>query len=287
MSKHCYCIHHPGPSSTGLHIAGHGSTLNDANGMYNTTTMTTTTTTTPVRRSKLHLPKPKPHTLARTDLTRARTQHHQPSDLVKSHSASNSPYPRKVILEDHNPASLANSIDKDNLERSIAAMLRSADTSMEASSLQFSSEARPFWSISASCNQLGLGLGSSSGNSAISLLKQLSDIVCQYYDDPPEFNIDGSRPFSALNVHTESSGEYLSESSEEKVRYTTHLSPMTVNLMKVSGRLGALQCEAVAMESSPPREMSQPSQRVQCIKCFISRNYSKGWKIVCVARNHM
>ena len=340
-------VAHPGPSNAGL--AGPSSTPNDVNGISTTTTMTTT----PVRKSKLHLPKPKPHTLARTDLTRARTQHRQPSDLVKSHSASNSPYPRKVILEDHNPASLASSIDKDNLERSIAAMLRSADVSMEGSSLQFSSEARPFSSISASCNQLSLGLGSSSTNSVISLLKQLSDIVCQYYDDqlskaqasnsnmsgflvdmgsehldtsslsspksslgtsstissktssdltcplegdqqlasqaldlletlatysktvrehilmqPPEFNIDSSRPSSALDVHADSSGEYLSESSNEKVRDTTHLSPMTLNLMKVSGRLGALQREAVA-ESSPPREISQPSQMVNTCTEFL------------------
>ena len=265
---------------------------------------------------------------------------------MKSHSASNSPYPRKVILEDHNPASLASSIDKDNLKRSIAAMLRSADVSMDTSLLQFSSEARPFSSISASCKQLGLRVVSSSDNSVISLLKQLSDIVCQYYDEqlskaqasnsntsgflvdmgsenldasslsspksslgtsstvssktssdltcplegdqqlasqaldlletlttysktvrehilmqPPEFNIDGSRPSSVLDVHAESSGEYLSESCEEKVRHMAHFSPTTLQLMKVSGRLGALQHEAMA-ESSPSGEKHQPSQKV-------------------------
>ena len=338
----------PGPSgSNSMGVAGPSSSPSDIN----SSTTATATVTTPVRsRSKLHLSKP--HTLARTDLARARTQHHQPSDLVKSRSASNSPYPRKVILEDHNPASLASSIDKDSLKRSIAAMLRSADMSMDASSLQFSgSEARSFSSISASCSQLGLGMrGSSSDTSVVSLLKQLGDIVCQYYDEqlskaqasansnisgfltdmgsenllldissvsspkssigasssvssktssdltcplegdqqlasqaldlletlitysktvrehilmqPPEFNIDGSsRPLSALDVHAESSGEYLSQSSEEKLKYTANFSPTTLNLMKVSGRLGTLQHEAMA-DSSSPREESKPSQKV-------------------------
>ena len=329
----------PSPHPNASLAAGPTSTPNGAS--------ISPTITTPVRKSKLHLPKP--HTLARTDLTRARTQHHQPSDLVKSHSASNSPYPKRVILEDHNPVSLASSIDKDNLERSIAAMLRSADVSMDTSSLQFSSEARPFSSISASCNQLGLG--SSSSNSVISLLKQIGDIICQYYDDqlskaqasnsnmsgfltdigsetldasslsspksslgtgstissktssdltcplegdqqlasqaldlletlatysktvrehilmqPPKFNID-SRPSSALDVHAGSSVEYLSQSESyaEKVRNTTHLSPTTLNLMKVSGRLGVLQGEA-AVESSPLREKPPSSQMVHSSK---------------------
>ena len=333
-----------------MDVVGPSSSPSDLNG---TVTTTTTVTTTPVRsRSKLHLSKP--HTLARTDLTRARTQHHQPSDLVKSHSASNSPYPRKVVLEDHNPASLASSIDKDSLKQSIAAMLRSADVSVDASSLQFGgSEARSFSSISASCSQLGLGVrGSSSDTSVISLLKQLGNIVCQYYDEqlnkaqassnsnasgfvtdmgsesllldassvsspkssigasssvssktssdltcplegdqqlasqaldlletlttysktarehilmqPPEFNIDSnSRPSSALDVHAESSGEYLSQSSEEKFKYMymANFSPTTLNLMKVSGRLGALQHEAMA-DSNSPREQPKPSQKV-------------------------
>ena len=340
----------PGPSgSNSMDVVGPSSSPSDVNG---TITTTTTVTTTPVRsRSKLHLSKP--HTLARTDLTRARTQHHQPSDLVKSQSASSSPYPRKVVLEDHNPASLASSIDKDSLKQSIAAMLRSADVSMDASSLQFGgSEARSFSSISASCSQLGLGLrGSSSDTSVISLLKQLGNIVCQYYDEqlnkaqassnsnmsgfvtdmgsesllldassvsspkssigasssvssktssdlicplegdqqlasqaldlletlttysktarehilmqPPEFNIDSSsRPSSALDIHAESSGKYLSQSSEEKFKYTANFSPTTLNLMKVSGRLGALQHEAMA-DSSSPREEPKPSQKVR------------------------
>ena len=355
----------PGPSgSSSMDIVGSSTSPSDVNG---TITTTTTVTTTPVRsRSKLHLSKP--HTLARTDLTRARTQQHQPSDLVKSQSTSSSPYPRKVVLEDHNPASLASSIDKDSLKQSIAAMLRSADVSMDASSLQFGgSEARSFSSISASCSQLGLGLrGSSSDTSVISLLKQLGNIVCQYYDEqlnkaqassnsnmsgfvtdmgsesllldassvsspkssigasssvssktssdltcplegdqqlasqaldlletlttysktarehilmqPPEFNIDSnSRPSSALDVHTESSGEYLSQSSEEKFKSTANFSPTTLNLMKVSGRLGALQHEAMA-DSSSPREEPKPSQKVRGYD--ISKEWIKYYDIV-------
>ena len=338
----------PVPSNTNniVDLTGTNGTTSDGASDTATNSITATVTTPVHSRSKLHLRKP--HTLARTDLTRARTQHHQPSYLVKSHSASNSPYPRKVILEDHNPASLASSIDKDNLKRSIAAMLRSADVSMDSSSLQFGgSEGRPF---SSSCNQLGLlRVGSSSDDSVISLLKQLSDIVCRYYNEqlskaqqvssnsntsgfltdmgsenldassvsssksglgtgstvssktssdlmcpqegdqqlasqaldlletlvtysktvrehilmqPPEFNIDsGSRPSSALNVHAEGSSEYLSESSEEKSRrHAVHFSPTTFNLMRVSGRLGALKWEAMA-ESTPPKE--KPAKKVK------------------------
>jgi hypothetical protein len=80
---------------------------------------------------------------------------------------------------------------------------------------------------------------------------------------PPEFNIDGSsRPSSALDVHAESSGEYLSQSSEEKLMSTTNVSLTTFNLMKLSDRLGALHHEATA-ESSSPREESKPPQKVR------------------------
>lgn len=137
---------------------------------------TPTATATPARRSKLHLTKP--HTLARTDFTRARTQQHQPSVLVKSLSASNSPYRDWGACEGHNQSSLVSSINKKSLEGSIAALLRSADTSMETSSIRFGSDIRPFSSLSVGSFQPG-----GSHDSIISLLKQIGDIICQYYNE--------------------------------------------------------------------------------------------------------
>ena len=142
----------------------------------------TSTATTPVRRSKLQLTKA--HTLARTDMTRARTQQRPPSDLIKSHSAASSPYHFGTgggLLEERNSSSLLNSINKNTLEQSIAALLRSADTSMDSmiSSIPFTSDTNQYGSLSASCSQVTAG----SSTSVVSLLKQIGDIICQYYNE--------------------------------------------------------------------------------------------------------
>ena len=339
----------PGPSSLDSPVA-----LN-LPGTPTTTSMATatTTTTTPARRSKLQLAKA--HTLARTDLTRARTQHHQTSDLVKSHSVSNSPScfgGGGKWFEEVTTSSLHTSINRGDLEKSIAALLRSADPSTETptlSSLQFSSDivTNPFSSLSASCTQLD---DTSSSCSVVGLLKQLVDVVCQYFNDqqskaqaaassntshyvlidsdhldsssisspkssigtsstissktssdltspleadqqlasqalefietlatyskrvrqqllvkPPEFFIPDSRPSSSLGVHLDATNESTStnDSVEKVAMYTTHASPTTQHLMKVSGRLGELRPGEAGAESSPTVAREEaPSEKV-------------------------
>ena len=335
----------PGPSGLDSPVA-----LNLPGTPTTTSMATATTATTPARRSKLQLAKA--HTLARTDLTRARTQHHQTSDLVKSHSVSNSPScfgggGGGKWFEEVTTSSLHTSINRGDLEKSIAALLRSADPSTEMStlsSLQFSSDivANPFSSLSASCTQLD---DTSSSCSVVGLLKQLVDVVCQYFNDqqskaqaaassntshyvlidsdhldsssisspkssigtsstissktssdltspleadqqlasqalefietlatyskrvrqqllvkPPEFFIPDSRPSSSLGVHSDPTNESTStnDSVEKVAMYTTHASPTTQHLMKVSGRLSELRPGEAGAESSPTVAREEP-----------------------------
>ena len=189
------------------------------------------TATTPARRTKLQLAKP--HTLARTDLTRVRTPQHLPSELVKSHSASNTPYRmgiRDGRFEDRNSSTLVNSINKNNLERSIAAMLRSADNSISPSSsslsIPFGGDVNhPFSSslyLSDSCAHV-----SESAISVVGLLKQISDIIYQYYNEQQS---------KAQASSTNTSGFLIDFSSESHLDASSISSPKSSTGSTISSK---------------------------------------------------
>ena len=122
---------------------------------------------TPVRR--LTIRPPKPHTCARTDISKTRSRL---AGVVpgKALSTSNTPIQSHLLLGEETSA-LANSVDKSGLEKSIASLLRSADSSKFV--------------------QLGSGISALSPISVVSqspdpsthLLHQIGDIIVQYHSD--------------------------------------------------------------------------------------------------------
>ena len=122
---------------------------------------------TPVRR--LTIRPPKPHTCARTDISKTRSRL---AGVVpgKALSASNTPIQSHLLLGEETTA-LANSVDKSGLEKSIASLLRSADSSK-------------FVRLGSGISALSpISFVSQSPDPSTHLLHQIGDIIVQYHSD--------------------------------------------------------------------------------------------------------
>ena len=122
---------------------------------------------TPVRR--LTIRPPKPHTCARTDISKTRSRL---AGVVpgKALSASNTPIQSHLLLGEETTA-LANSVDKSGLEKSIASLLRSADSSK-------------FVRLGSGISALSpISVVSQSPDPSTHLLHQIGDIIVQYHSD--------------------------------------------------------------------------------------------------------
>ena len=122
---------------------------------------------TPVRR--LTSRPPKPHTCARTDISKTRSRL---AGVVpgKALSTSNTPIQSHLLLGEEATA-LANSVDKSGLEKSIASLLRSADSSKF---VRFGSGISAISPIS---------FVSQSPDPSTHLLHQIGNIIVQYHSD--------------------------------------------------------------------------------------------------------
>lgn len=144
---------------------------------------------TPIRRSKL-LP-PKPHTCARSDLSRMKAKQTPP--VGKSLSAANTPV--RDALDQQMTTSLVSSINANGLEQSIVSLLRSADSSKFSSLLSSvsPSPARGCYDPSP-------------------LLHHIGDIIVQYHAEQCA-KVRGSSGSGNISGHLSDLGENLDVSA--------------------------------------------------------------------------
>ena len=128
-------------------------------------------TGTPVRHKKLQLSKP--HTLARTDIAKSRLQQVSGVGTIRTKSLSASNTPLRVG-PDRKTSSLLYSVDKSGLEKSIGALLQSAD---------MSSITRCGSTLSANSFSPSVLYSRMSRDSNVDLLKRIANIVMQYHAD--------------------------------------------------------------------------------------------------------
>ena len=132
---------------------------------------------TPVRKPKLQAQKP--YTSGRLELARSRTRQASNAAVApaKSYSASNTPTHGGSMLDGSEmPGSLFSSVNKGQLEKSIASLLLSADSSYLSVGASYSQNRRVPFSPSPFS-------ASTSGNSVFILLKQAHDIITKYHTE--------------------------------------------------------------------------------------------------------
>ena len=208
-----------------------------------------TTPRTPVRKQKI--PLPKPHTCARSDLSKAKTR--EAFGASKSLSASTTPV-RLPPPDQQSVSSLASSINTAGLEQSIASLLRSTDSSQLSAIVSH-------WSLSgASPSPFGL---SYSGDSCSLLLQHLGEIVIEYYNEQ-----QSKARASASAGNASELGETLDSSanspksslSSSTVSSRDLVSPPAADQELVSQMLGLLETLVCYSRSAREQLLTRPPE---------------------------
>ena len=213
-----------------------------------------TTPKTPVRKPKI--PLPKPHTCARSDLSKVKTR--EVFGASKSLSAANTPV-RLLLPDQQSVSSLASSINTAGLEQSIASLLHSTDSS------RLSAVVRSVGCLSlsgASPSPFGLH-HSYSGDSCTLLLQHLGDIVIEYYNEQ-----QAKARASASGGNTSELGDTLDSSvnspksslSSSTVSSRDLASPPAADQELVSQTLGLLETLVSYSRSAREQLLAQPPE---------------------------
>ena len=131
---------------------------------------------TPIRKSRLHL---KPHTCARTDVARRRMRPAVSAITpLRSLSEANTPMSYRGVSESIS-ASLVSSVDKSELEQSIAGLLHFTDYSKMSTSLSRSCDSSNFGKLLS----VSLTSARSLQDPVLRLLKQIGDLIIRYHSE--------------------------------------------------------------------------------------------------------
>ena len=204
---------------------------------------------TPARHKKLQLSKP--HILARTDIAKSRLQ--QISGVqAKSLSASNTPL---HTGPDSKSSSLLFSVDKSGLEKSIGALLQSAD---------MSSITRYGSTLSVNSFSPSLLYSRVSKDSNVDLLKRIANIVMQYHADQHH-----KAKGSGINTSLSEFGDSLDSSSTLSSPKSSLSSSGTISSKTSSDIFAPLRCDqelaSQALEILETLASYSPSVREQIL----------------------